>query len=139
MTPRTPTLPDAPLTPKVHHPHEHHHPDPAETEHAMVRVERDGMAARLPQPGACFFFAPPYADDPPYVTHRLYLTLPRLDRPGRNWWTPNYCWIGDHADCHQWDGNLDAPTITPSILEAKWADDAPLWHGWLRAGVLRPV
>ena len=105
----------------------------------MVLVERAAMAARLPQPGACFFFTTPDDADPDYVTHRLYLTLPRTDRPG--WWAPNYAWIGigDHADCHQWDGNLAQPTITPSILEAAPAPDAQPWHGWLTAGVLRPV
>ena len=32
-----------------------------------------------------------------------------------------------------WDGDLDAPTLSPSI------DQPGVWHGWMRAGVLTAV
>lgn len=37
----------------------------------------------------------------------------------------------------QWDGNKEAPTLSPSILV--WGDgreNPPTWHGFLRAGKL---
>lgn len=37
----------------------------------------------------------------------------------------------------QWDGNVDAPTLTPSInVNASLGDDKPKWHGWMRNGEL---
>lgn len=36
----------------------------------------------------------------------------------------------------EWDGNREAPTINPSILVRGEKDKPPLWHGWLRAGIL---
>jgi hypothetical protein len=37
-----------------------------------------------------------------------------------------------------WDGNVDAPTLTPSILHTKRVDgvypDGCGWHGYLTAG-----
>lgn len=32
----------------------------------------------------------------------------------------------------QWDGNREAPTLSPSI----WHHSKPEWHGWMRAGKL---
>lgn len=32
----------------------------------------------------------------------------------------------------QWDGNLDAPTLSPSIFHHK--SDGPHWHGFLTGG-----
>lgn len=125
----------------AHQPDDHEHPEPSEDgpyrDYNMARVAgARGMCAELPSPGACFFFEEPHPSDPDYVAQRLYLTLPRTDKPG--WWAPNYCWIGTGPDCHQWDGRVDYPTITPSILEADTGTDAPRWHGYLTKGVLRP-
>ena len=36
----------------------------------------------------------------------------------------------------QWDGNLEAPTLSPSILVHENPGWSPGWHGWLRAGKL---
>ena len=118
-------------------PHEHHHPEPGDGLHHFVHVDRQGMSDRLPEPGECFFVTLPGEGDPDYVTHRFYLTIPRMDKPG--WWVPNYCWIGEAEDCHQWNGDLDSPTITPSILEACPAPGAEPFHGYLTAGVLTSV
>lgn len=35
----------------------------------------------------------------------------------------------------EWDGNREAPTLTPSILHHSRVP----WHGWLRAGKLEPA
>lgn len=45
--------------------------------------------------------------------------------------------IKDQANAWQWDGNRDAPTLSPSILHWGGGKDAPAtWHGYLRAGKL---
>lgn len=36
------------------------------------------------------------------------------------------------GQCWQWDGNREAPTLTPSILH----HSVPPWHGYMRAGKL---
>ena len=37
------------------------------------------------------------------------------------------------SPCWEWDGNLDEPTITPSIWINKSKGG---WHGWMRKGKL---
>ncbi len=39
--------------------------------------------------------------------------------------------VGNHP-VWQWDGNREAPTLSPSILH----HSRPEWHGWMRAGRL---
>lgn len=39
-------------------------------------------------------------------------------------------WVGP---CWQWNGSLEAPTLTPSIRT--WTEGRE-WHGWLREGKL---
>lgn len=43
---------------------------------------------------------------------------------------------GDHA--WQWDGNREAPTVSPSILVKGHGGEAR-WHGFMRAGNLETV
>lgn len=43
-----------------------------------------------------------------------------------------------NGESWEWDGNLDAPTLKPSINRRSYLNN-PGWHGWLRAGVLVPV
>jgi hypothetical protein len=45
---------------------------------------------------------------------------------------PIDCEPGEHP-CWKWDGNLDAPTLTPSL----WL--VGTWHGWMREGKLVSV
>lgn len=47
----------------------------------------------------------------------------------------------DDKNCWEWDGNREAPTLSPSILV--YGDKGPdgkrgpdRWHGWIKAGVL---
>ena len=40
--------------------------------------------------------------------------------------------LPDNQAIWQWDGNRDAPTLSPSILH----HSSPPWHGWMRAGQL---
>lgn len=48
-----------------------------------------------------------------------------LRNRGQN--VPNKMW--------DWDGNLDRPTLTPSINCTTPRDDGqPCWHGWLKQG-----
>lgn len=45
--------------------------------------------------------------------------------------------IGDQSNAWKWDGNREAPTLTPSILHWGGGRGEPAtWHGWLRAGKL---
>lgn len=122
----------------VHAPRGEHHPEPGHIRLVNCHSAQ-GMSDLLPSPGACFYFAPPRPGDgdPEYVQRRLYLTLPWPGRPGR--WEPHYCWIGDASDCHHWDGNVEHPTITPSILGVVGPADLPQWHGYLTRGVLVSV
>lgn len=49
--------------------------------------------------------------------------------------------VSDGRDTWEWDGNREAPTLTPSIL--KWQLDkhgkrvGEHWHGYLTAGVFK--
>ena len=38
-----------------------------------------------------------------------------------------------NGESWEWDGDLEAPTLTPSI------DHKEVWHGWLTKGKLRPA
>ena len=38
-----------------------------------------------------------------------------------------------HPHCWKWDGNVQKPTLTPSLL-AIGQNNEQLWHGYLRAG-----
>lgn len=46
--------------------------------------------------------------------------------------------IGEKVEhAWQWDGNLDAPTLHPSVDHGHRGPDGQLiseWHGWIRAG-----
>ena len=37
---------------------------------------------------------------------------------------------------HQWDGDRDAPTLTPSLGHGKRPDGSYIWHGYLKGGIL---
>lgn len=83
----------------------------------MVASERNAQGV------ACDFRpAQPGRNERP--TH-IYMTTPGGER----------CQIAIAPECHDgaegwaWDGNLDAPTLTPSI-----DGGADSWHGWVRAG-----
>jgi hypothetical protein len=87
--------------------------------HSEEEVEKGG-------PG-CFFFE----QEPDYERH-LHLNLP----------DGTYIWIhvrlqnDPHPQGHpswEWDGNEDAPTLTPSI------HTHGVWHGYAKAGVLESV
>jgi Family of unknown function (DUF6527) len=43
---------------------------------------------------------------------------------------------GDIHPMWQWDGNREAPTLSPSILVMGGKDRPARWHGYLRAGKL---
>jgi hypothetical protein len=45
---------------------------------------------------------------------------------------------GEGHPVWQWDGNREAPTLSPSIL-TKSGDHTERWHGFLRAGKLETV
>ena len=62
----------------------------------------------------------------------LYIHL-----PGNGRWSPiqvQRAGAGPHHDrIWEWDGDLDKPTLTPSI----W--DVGVWHGYMRAGFFQSI
>ena len=46
-------------------------------------------------------------------------------------------------DTWAWDGNIEAPTVSPSIHSHDWVEGIPVaqmpthWHGWLQGGVFK--
>jgi len=45
----------------------------------------------------------------------------------------------DNKAAWQWDGNREAPTLSPSILVHGGKEQPARWHGFLRAGKLETV
>lgn len=83
-----------------------------------VKARRVESVADVKQPGDFYF-----TED----RRRLYLFLPGDTIAG-------VVRIGGPVHpCWEWDGNLDAPTLTPSL------DLRGVWHGWLQAGVFKSV
>ena len=39
-------------------------------------------------------------------------------------------------DIHEWDGNIEVPTLSPSIGFAQKTDGTYVFHGWLKDGYL---
>ncbi len=45
-------------------------------------------------------------------------------------------WTEDNKAAWEWDGNREAPTLSPSILVHGGKDQPDQWHGYLRSGKL---
>ena len=45
-------------------------------------------------------------------------------------------WAKPEGTSWEWDGDLDLPTLSPSIGVSKKPDGTYTFHGWLKAGVL---
>jgi hypothetical protein len=81
-----------------------------------IKARRVASVSEVEKPGDYYF-----SDD----RRHLYLLLPGDTIAGR------VRIGGSQHPCWEWDGNLDSPTLTPSL-------DLPgVWHGWLQAGIFR--
>ncbi len=74
----------------------------------------------------CYPVASSYPEEPPL---RDYVAIP-INKPDPNSHTKIF-WT--------WDGNKDAPTITPSIRVLGGSGQPDVWHGFLTAGKLTSV
>lgn len=63
----------------------------------------------------------------------LWFRYPDLNHPNDNFVRCNIKPTEKDTTCWQWDGNREAPTLTPSV------NVIGHWHGYLRVGKLETV